>query len=317
MNLKKFFAISFLIYFFSNNYIYAETTNVDNPNYLIPMGNVIQIDAELESLMVRNSFENSPFKVGDSLIKINNKHIKNYADFSDLLYTLSNDSVVSVEVKRNNNIINLKVDKNILEKISFNNLISGFATLTYVNPNTSEFGAVAHPINIGETRKISIKNGTISNTTNLTIDKSYRGKVGCINAQKNSTMGKFNTNTDFGIKGKVRKLDLSTRKKYEVANLNEIKTGKASLLMETSNGKLEEFDIYILNIKNQNSPEAKTFRIEVIDEKLINLTGGIVQGMSGTPIIQNGKFVGAVSHAIESTPTLGYGVYIGWMIEGD
>lgn len=317
MKLKKFFAISFLLYFLSNNYIYAETINVDSSRYLIPMGNVIQIDAELESLMVRNSFENSPFKVGDSLLRVNDKDIKNYADFSELLYSLPNDSIVSIEIKRNNNIVSLKVDKNILEKISFNNLISGFATLTYVNPSNSEFGAVAHPINIGSTRKIPIKNGTISNTNNLTIDKSYRGRVGCINAQKNSTMGKFNTNTDFGIKGKVRKLDLSNRKKYEVANLNEVKTGKASLLMETSNGNLEEFDIYILDIKNQNSPESKTFRIEVIDEKLINLTGGIVQGMSGTPIIQNGKFVGAVSHAIESTPTLGYGVYIGWMLEGE
>lgn len=317
MNFRRFFALFFLVYFFSNSHIYAETINQSNSKYLVPIGSVIQIDAELEHLMVRNSFEESPFKIGDSLLSVNNINIENYADFSNLLYSLPNDCLIGVTIKRNNELIRLDVEKNILEKISFNNLISGFATLTYIDPTNNEFGAVAHPISIGNSRKIPIKNGTISNTTNLTIDKSYRGKVGCINAQKNSTVGKFNINTNFGIKGKVRELGFNKRKKYEVANLNEVKTGKASLLMETSDGNLKEFDIYILDIKNQKSPEAKTFRIEVIDEELLNLTGGIVQGMSGTPIIQNGKFIGAVSHAIENNPILGYGVYIGWMIEGE
>lgn len=317
MNFKKFFALSFLVYFFSNSYIYAENLKQTESKYLIPMGNVIQIDAELESLMVRNSFEGSPFKIGDSLISANNNTISTYADFSNLLYSLPNDSLVSIKIKRNNEIVNLNVKKNILEKINFNNLISGFATLTYIDPKTNNFGAVAHPINVGNSRKIPIKNGTIASTNGLTIEKSYRGSVGFINAQKDSTLGKFSCNTNFGIKGKVQKLDLSNRKKYEVAKLNEVKTGKASLLMQTSFGTLKEFEIYILDIKNQKSPESKTFRIEIIDQELLSFTGGIVQGMSGTPIIQNNKFIGAVSHAIENNPTLGYGVYIGWMIEGE
>ena len=317
MRLKKVFALSFLLYFLSNAFIYAETINKNDTKFLIPMGNVIQIDAELESLMVRGCSNKDSLKVGDSLVSVNGTIIKNYSEFSSLLHSIPNNSLVPIEVKRNNELIKLNIDKNSLKKINFNNLLSGFATLTYINPSTNEFGAVAHPISIGNSRKIPIKNGTISNTSNLTIDKSYRGKVGYLSAEKNLTLGKFDCNTNFGIKGTVRKLNLSNRDVYPVANLSEVKTGKASLLMETCSGVLKEFDIYILNIKNQNSPESKTFRIEVTDKELLSLTGGIVQGMSGTPIIQNGKFIGAISHAIENNPNLGYGVYIGWMLEGE
>lgn len=316
MNLKKFFILSFLIYFFSNNNIYSEALDSNSTKYLIPMGNIIQIDAELESLIVRNNCDKYPLKIGDSLVSINNTIVKNYSEFSNILYYLPNDSLVSLKIKRNNEIINLNVDKSSLEKVRFNNLVSGFATLTYIDPISNDFGAVAHPISIGKSRKIPIKNGTISTTSNLVIDKSYRGKVGCLSAQRKSTLGKVYFNTNFGVKGKIKNIDLSNQKKYEVADLNEVKPGKASLLMETTCGCLEEFDIYIVDIKHQDSPAPKTFRIEVTDTDLINLTGGIVQGMSGTPIIQNGKFVGAISHAIENNPTIGYGVYIGWMLEG-
>ncbi|MGL5715958.1 MAG: SpoIVB peptidase S55 domain-containing protein [Paraclostridium sp.] len=317
MNFKKFFILSFLVYFFSNSYIYAETLKESNTNYLIPMGSVIQIDAELESLMVRNTIENCPFKIGDSLVSINDTDVETYSDFSNILYSLSSNAPASVKVKRSNTVITFEVDKDNLEKVNFNNLISGFATLTYINPKTKDFAAVAHPINIGCSRKIPIKNGTISSTSSLTIDKSYRGNVGSIAAQKKSTLGKFNINTDFGIKGKIHNLDLSNKKKYHVAKLSEVKEGKASILMQSIDGKVDEYDIYILDVKNQKTPDSKTFRIEIIDDQLLKLTGGIVQGMSGTPIIQDNKVIGAISHAIENNPSLGYGVYIGWMLEGE
>ena len=111
----------------------------------------------------------------------------------------------------------LKCNKNALEKINFNNLISGFATLTYINPDTNEFGAVGHSINIGTCRKIPIKRGCISFTNNLNIKKSHRGNVGSINATKNETIGEFDNNTTFGIKGEINNIDFSNYKKYKVA----------------------------------------------------------------------------------------------------
>jgi stage IV sporulation protein B len=309
--------MSFLLYFFTIGFIYAETKSESNAKYLIPIGNVMQIDAELQSLMVRNIFKESPFKIGDSLISLNNHKIKNYGDFSNLLNSLPKNDSIQVEIIRNNESLNLSVDKEILEKVNFNNIISGFATLTYVNPNNNNFGAVAHPLSVGLNRNLKIKNGYISTTHNLIIDKSYRGTVGCINGQKSEFIGNFKDNTNYGIKGKIHKIDFSKFKKYKVANLSEVKPGKASILLQTSNGNAKEYEISIINVKKQRSPESKTFKIEITDKELLSITGGIVQGMSGTPIIQDNKIIGAISHAIENDPSIGYGVYIGWMLEGE
>lgn len=317
MNFKKCIFTIFLLYFLSIGFIYSEAKEKSDSNYLIPIGNIMQIDAELQYLMVRNNFTDSPFKVGDSLVSIDNNKINNYSDFSNLLNSLSESESTKVQILRNNEKIEIDTSKEALEKINFNNIVSGFATLTYVNPQNNNFGAVAHPISVGFNRNLSIKNGYISSTYNLTIDKSHKGTVGSINGQKSEFIGNFKDNSSFGIKGTVHKLDLSKFKQYEVAKLSEVKTGKASILLQTSNGDPKEYEINIINIKNQRNPESKTFKIEIVDKELLELTGGIVQGMSGTPIIQDNKIVGAVSHAIENNPTTGYGVYIGWMLEGE
>ena len=317
MNIKKCFLTTFLIYFLSIGFIYSEPVSKNTYNYLIPIGNVMQIDAELQHLMVRNNFTDSSFKVGDSLISVNNNKINNYSDFSSVLSSLSENQNIKVEVLRNNEKISIDTNKQVLEKINFNNIVCGFATLTYVNPQNNKFGAVAHPISVGFNRNLCIKNGYISSTSNLSIDKSRKGSVGCINGQKSEFIGDFKQNSSFGIKGTIHKLDLSKFKKYRVAKLDEVKPGKASILLQTSNGEPKKYEIKILNIKRQKNPESKTFKIEIIDKELISLTGGIVQGMSGTPIVQDDKIVGAISHAIENNPTNGYGVYIGWMLEGE
>ncbi|RDY29200.1 peptidase S55 [Romboutsia weinsteinii] len=307
----------FLVYFFSNSIIYAQTEQKHTPDYLIPIGNVLQIDAELETIIVRNSVENSPFQVGDSVLKVKDSSINSYADFSKILYTLNEGEMVPVLINRGGQSLTLTCTKDVLEKINFNNLLSGFATLTYINPETSEFGAVGHPINIGTSKRIPIKNGSISTTTDLNIQKSCKGNVGCISAKRIETIGEFNKNTSFGIKGHISNFDTTNLQKYKVASLNEIKTGKAQVILQGTNGKCEKYDIEIIAIENQRTPESKTFKLKITDKDLLIRTGGIVQGMSGTPIVQGDKIIGAVSHAVENDPTLGYGVYIKWMLENN
>ena len=112
-------------------------------------------------------------------------------------------------MKRNNHITNIKTLKSKLEEVNSTDSISGFATLTYIDPINNKFGAVAHPISLGSSRKIKIKDGYISTTTNLNIEKSYRGSVGCISAKPKDYIGKFTDNTDFGIKGDIVKFDTS------------------------------------------------------------------------------------------------------------
>ena len=306
----------FLLYFFSNNLIYATSIIKTESDFLIPVGNVLHIEAQLENVIVRSSIKDSPFTLGDEILNINNNTIHNYSDFSNTLNNLPNNTnIINITLKRNNHIINIKTIKDKLEEINSTDNISGFATLTYVDPINGKFGAVAHPISLGSSRKIRIKSGYISTTTNLNIEKSYRGNVGCISAQPKDYIGKFTDNTDFGIKGDIVKFDTSNYEKYKIASLDEVKTGNAQIILQTSNDGCQKFDIEILNIENQKTPKSKTFKIHIVDKELLQLTGGIVQGMSGTPIVQDDKIIGAISHAVENDPTTGYAVFIKWMID--
>ena len=160
----------------------------------------------------------------------------------------------SWRIKRGNDIKNLICYKEPLKKVNFNNAISGFATLTYINPQTNEFGAVGHSINIGNAKQIPIKAGEISTTTNLDIQKSYRGNVGCINANKNYLIGNFNTNTQYGIKGITKNIDFSNEEKYKVASLDEVELGNAQIILQNKQNKCVKYDIEILKIENQTSP---------------------------------------------------------------
>ncbi|EQF26557.1 spoIVB peptidase S55 family protein [Clostridioides difficile CD160] len=304
----------FLLYFFSNNLIYAQNLQKSEPEYLIPIGNVLQIDAELKNIIVRNPGEASPLRLGDAIVKINNAEVDGYSDFADTLNALPEEKPVSILLNRGGQLITMKTTKHILEKISFNNLLSGFATLTYINPETSEFGAVGHPISVGNARKIPIKSGSISTTKHLNIEKSYKGSVGCINAKRENIIGSFTDNTDFGIRGQINNFDISNLKKYKVASLDEVKLGKAQIILQDNCNECKKYNIEIIDIENQKHPESKSFKIKITDKKLLAQTGGIVQGMSGTPIVQNDKIIGAVSHAIENDPAVGYAVFIKWML---
>jgi len=303
------------LYFFSNNFIYSQSLEKSDCEYLIPMGNILQIDAQLKNIIVRNEINGCPLKMGDSILKVEDNDINSYEDFNYVISSLTKTDDISVLIRRENSVFCLKCDKNALERVNFNNLISGFATLTYINPETKEFGAVAHSINIGTTKKIPIKKGCISFTDNLNIRKSSKGNVGCINATKNNVIGEFDDNTTFGIKGSVDNIDLSNHKKYRVAEVDEVKLGKAQIILQNKSNTCKKYNIEIINIEKQRKPDSKGIKIKITDPQLLRETGGIVQGMSGTPIVQGNKIVGAVSHALENNPTVGYGVYIKWMLE--
>lgn len=315
--LKVILIITFLFsfYFCSDSLIYAQSNKKPDSNYLIPIGNILQIDAELNNIIVRNCVEGLPFTIGDSILTVNDISINNYGEFCDVLSKLSIDDKISVLVGRGNHEFTINTNKEDLQKINFNNLLCGFATLTYIDPSTGDFGAVAHPISIGSSKKIPIKNGNISTTTDLNIQKSSKGSVGFISAKRKDVIGKFNTNTDFGIKGKIVGFDTSNLTSYKVASLDEVKLGKAQILLQTHSSNCEKFDVQIIDINKQRYPQSKTFKIKITDKNLLMQTGGIVQGMSGTPIVQNNKIIGAISHAVENDPTLGYAVFIQWMID--
>lgn len=192
---------------------------------------------------------------------------------------------------------------------------AGVGTVTFYEPSSKTFGALGHGITDIDTEElINIASGEFVTTRILNITKGesgFPGKVqGTVENQKN--IGTIYKNTKFGIYGMVdnlASLNIDTSKEMEVALRDEIQLGKATILCGLDNQKVEEYEIEIEKIYKENNYDNKSMQIKVTDERLMQKTGGIIQGMSGSPIIQNGKFIGAITHVLVNNPKEGYAVF--------
>ena len=299
--------LPFNIYAYSD-YIYAggETVGIRvNSNGVLVVGTY--------SLDKKNKIN---LQVGDVINTINNKSISSSTDFID---SIKGKSVVSVGYIRGNK--EYKTDLNIVLEngvyksgLYVKDSITGIGTLTYIDPQTRLFGALGHEIIEKTTGKLFNSNsGSIFESTITGITVSSRGIPGSKNARyyTDSVLGSVFENTNKGIFGNYTG-EIANKKLYKVASFNEIKTGNAKILTVLDGTKVEEFDITIERI---NKGDIKNILFEISDKNLIKKTGGIVQGMSGSPIIQDDKIIGAVTHVIIDNPIKGYGVYIGSMLE--
>lgn len=198
--------------------------------------------------------------------------------------------------------------------------LHGVGTLTFYKPQSKEFAALGHGITDVDTSELlEISKGDLLASRIISIKKGESGNPGEIRGTiaNQEQLGTIYKNTNFGIYGNLENIDalnISNLKEYEVASRDEIKIGKAKILCSLENGEIKEYDIKIQKIYKNNTQDNKSMIIKIIDEDLINLTGGIIQGMSGSPIIQDGKFIGAVTHVLVSDPTRGYGVFADMML---
>lgn len=183
------------------------------------------------------------------------------------------------------------------------------------------FAALGHGIiDIDTGQLISIANGEITKANILNIEKGERGKPGEVRGSliNQKTIGNVSKNTRFGIFGRltnISELKVGKEKALTVASRDEIRVGQASILCSLNNDETEEYSIEIEKVYLNNNIDNKSMLIRVTDENLIKKTGGIIQGMSGSPIIQNGKLIGVVTHVLVSNPKMGYGVFADTMIK--
>ena len=153
----------------------------------------------------------------------------------------------------------------------------------------------------------------------MSIEKGEKGDPGELKAifDENKKIGTLNKNTFSGVYGKI--LDINSicenKKPISIARQSEVKEGPAKILACVNGGKVKEYDINIEKLTTQSKPSSKSMVIKVTDKELLETTGGIVQGMSGSPIIQNNKIIGAVTHVFVNRPNMGYGIYIEWMLK--
>ena len=197
--------------------------------------------------------------------------------------------------------------------------MAGIGTITFVDPETGRFGALGHGVSDIDTEILMhVERGSLMPSTVIGVKKGEAGEPGELKGdyQVSVNQGTIEKNTDSGVYGVITDENLyKNRKAFEIADKNEIKKGKAQIISNVSGEQIETYDVEITKIFETQEGDFKDMMIKVTDEKLIEKTGGIVQGMSGSPIIQNGKLIGAVTHVLVAEPTKGYGISIEKMLE--
>ncbi|MDP4104512.1 MAG: SpoIVB peptidase [Bacillota bacterium] len=267
-------------------------------------------------------------KVGDMITEINGTKINKMSDVAPFVQTAGqNGQPLNMVISRENGKFTTKLtplkDKGEeMYKLGLyiRDSAAGIGTMTFMDPRSKKYGALGHVISDMDTKKpIVVDDGQIVRSTVTSIEKGSNGDPGEKLARFSSDreiVGNINKNSPFGIFGKLNK-ELKNGIMDEplpIALSNQVKEGPAKILTVVDNDKVEAFNIEIVSTIPQKFPATKGMVIKVTDPKLLEKTGGIVQGMSGSPIIQDGKLVGAVTHVFVNDPTSGYGVHIEWML---
>lgn len=310
------------------------TVNVIPKTTVIPIGKAIGMKLYTDGVLVvgmseingKKPYENSGIQEGDRIVEINHEKVDTT---NELIETVnqSNGKVIEVKYKRDEETITtsiepVKTDDNQYKLgLWVRDAAAGVGTMTFYEPSSGMFAALGHGItDIDTSDLIQIANGELVTTNILSIVKGEKGSPGEIRGtiENGVSFGSIYKNTKYGVYGSIinkNKLGQNSSNEMEVALRNEIKTGKAQILCELQDGKVETYEIEIQKLFINNNEDNKSMVIKVTDKRLLEKTGGIIQGMSGAPIIQNGKFIGAVTHVLVNDPTVGYGVFADIMIK--
>ena len=301
--------------------------------YIIPGGESIGIKINTEGLVVVGFYKvedeyiaKNNFKIGDKIINVNGKNVNTIDELTDAVSKSEISSLnVKVTVKRNDREVDtyLKLivkDGTYKTGLYVKDSLIGLGTLSYIDPVSKIYGALGHEITMNETgNKVDVRDGNILYSKVIGIDKSRNGKVGSKNANIifDRKIGTIQKNTNKGIYG-IYTDNLPNKDTYQVADFSNIKKGDAYILTVTKDNKIEKYSINILDKYSSKKDTQKAFSFEITDKNLLNKTGGIVQGMSGSPIIQDDKIIGAVTNVLVDNVTLGYGISIITMLsEGE
>ena len=313
-----------------NNSATKNENNTETNVYLggFPIGIKLYCDGviivDTQDVAVSGGYENPAQKAGllkgDIIKSVNGKKVSRNSEVSELIEE-SNGKQIKMQILRNGELKNI-VFSSVYSTVSgqykaglwIRDSSAGIGTVTFYTED-GEFASLGHAVcDVDTGEMLPIESGE---TTNAKITGFYKGKVGTAGELcgilETKTTGEIMVNDGIGIYGVFDSVD-TTRTLYPLAQKNEVKTGSAQIVTTIENGNEQTFNIEIERI-DYASTEHKNLVIKVTDENLINKTGGIVQGMSGSPILQNGKIIGAVTHVFLNDPTGGYGIFAETMFE--
>lgn len=261
-------------------------------------------------------------QIGDKIIELDGIMIPNTTRMMEVL-SLSNGRELSLKYIRGTKFFETKITpaldigtKTYKLGLWSKDSSSGVGTMTFVRSNGA-FASLGHPVMDSKTgRIVNVTGGTVYGCEIIGVERGIKGTAGSLrgNILTDEKLGAIYENNKFGVYGKLDAYQGAKSDFIQIASADEVKPGKATIL-STVDGSRKEYKIEIIKANRQSAMDDRSIVIKVDDKELIDATGGTVQGMSGSPILQDGKLVGAVTHVFVNDPTRGYGVYAEWMFE--
>ena len=306
---------------------------------VVPVGKVIGLkmytngvlvvgtsEIEDKNKLINKPYENSDIKPGDTIIKINEEIVESIDSLKQIVSN-SNGKELKITILRNGHVLNTNItpvetqEKKYQLGLWVKDAATGVGTITFYEPESNYFGVLGHGITDYDTsRLINIDSGELVTAKIISLIKGEENNPGEIKGTiiNSQTIGEVKKNTEFGVYGilnNLTALNIDISKAIEVASREEIEEGEAKILCSVNSSNItKEYKIKIEKIYLENNYNNKSMLIKIIDEELLKETGGIIRGLSGAPIIQNGKFVGAVTNVLVSDPEIGYGIFADMMI---
>lgn len=270
-----------------------------------------------------NPFVESGLKVGDIIVKLNNFPIDDIETLNEVLDN-SNGEKMDIVVIRNGEQLTKQITP-ILDIFSntfklglwIKNNTEGVGTLTFIEDETLRFGALGHAIYSSAGSVLEVSDGEIYDCNVLGVKKGVDGTPGEIMGtfSKSHPLGMVDKNCEYGVFGYVADEKLIEEKQLvNIGGRATVKPGKAMIFCSLNGEDVRQYEIEIIKANYQTTSSEKSMVFRVTDRTLLELTGGIIQGMSGSPIVQDGKVVGAVTHVFVNDPTKGFGLYLDWML---
>ena len=292
---------------------------------LIPLGKAVGIKLFADGAMVvsvssldgaASPAEGCGMREGDLLLELNHSKVTSAEQVQQFLQD-NGTAPVTVTVARSQKVLELEATPRLCDDGVYRlgawirDSIAGIGTLTYYDPQTGQYGALGHGINDVDTRALMpLSSGAIMETTIKAVKQGTKGEAGELRGDFSvqRDVGDLTANTEGGIFGTVADRDfIGTAEAVEVASASQVHPGKATILATVSGSTVREYAVEILKVYPFNQP-TRNLLLKITDAQLLAATGGIVQGMSGSPILQDGRLVGAVTHVFLNDPTQGYGI---------
>lgn len=294
-------------------------------NYIIPGGDTLGIEVNSRGVMVVGFYKvngeliNQNLKIGDRILKVSNREVDSTNDLVTLIDKYMKDNKVDIIYSRNNREYKTKLSLDLYNGTYRTGLyvkgsVLGVGTLSYVDPETGVYGILGHSLNVSNTgQEIEVKTGYSYGASVVSFTRSTDGNPGSKNANinKNELFGTIEKNSNYGVFGKVEKK--ASKQLMEVGKMEDISLGKAYIYTTNLDNEIEKYEIKIIELNKEN--DEKNIYFEIVSPEMIQMSGGIVQGMSGSPIIQNNRIIGAVTRVLVDDVSRGYGISIVKMLE--